>query len=72
MPNGPGIVTGFPQILSEATTVKAALRDRIRARRRVRPASERAAAARALVGIALELPEIQAAHCVALYAATIA
>jgi len=70
VPNGTGIVTDFPQILSEATTVKAVLRRRIRAERARRTPSERAAQARALVGIALELPEIQAAHCVALYAAT--
>ena len=71
MPNGTSIAAGFPQILSEATTIKAALRDHIRARRRVRSPAERAVAARALVGIALELPEIQSAHCVALYAATL-
>lgn len=70
MPNGTGIVMGFPQILSEATAVKAAFRDRIRATRRARTAAERAATARALVSIVLELSEIQAAHCVALYAAT--
>jgi 5-formyltetrahydrofolate cyclo-ligase len=69
VPNGTGIVTDFPQILSETTTVKAALRDRIRADRRARTAAERTAVARALVGIALELPELQSAHCVALYAA---
>jgi 5-formyltetrahydrofolate cyclo-ligase len=68
VPNATGIVTGFPQILSEATTVKAALRRRIRLERARRPPAERAAQGRALVGIALELPEIQAAHCVALYA----
>jgi 5-formyltetrahydrofolate cyclo-ligase len=69
VPNSTGTVTGFPQIRSEATAVKAALRDRIRARRRAMPAVERAAVARALVGVALELPEIQAARCVAVYAA---
>ena len=42
MPNGTGIVMGFPQILSEATAVKAAFRDRIRATRRARTAAERA------------------------------
>ena len=70
MPNGSGIVTGFPQILSDAPTVKAALRRRIRAARRLRTPAERAEAARALAGVALELPAVQAAHCVALYAAT--
>jgi 5-formyltetrahydrofolate cyclo-ligase len=70
VPNGTSIAMGFPQILSETIAVKAALRDRIRARRRVRTAAERAAAAGALVEIALERPEIQAARCVALYAAT--
>ena len=70
MPNGPGIVTGFPQILSDAPTVKAALRRRIRAARRARGAEERARVARALVGVALELPQIQGARCVALYAST--
>jgi 5-formyltetrahydrofolate cyclo-ligase len=70
VPNVTGIATGFPQILSEASAVKAAFRDRIRAQRRARTAAERAEAARALVSIVLELPEIQAAHCVALYAAT--
>ena len=70
MPNGTGIAAGFPQILSEATTVKAALRRRIRAERARRRPSERAAQGHALTGIALELPEIQGAHCVALYAAT--
>ncbi len=70
MPNGPGIVTGFPQILSDAPTVKAALRRRVRAARRLRTTAERADAAHALVGVALELPQIQAASCVALYAAT--
>jgi len=69
VPNGTGIAMGFPQILSETAAVKTALRDRIRARRRARSTAERAAVARALVGIVLELPEIQAAHCVALYAA---
>ena len=70
MPNGPGIVTGFPQILSDAPTVKAALRRRIRSARRLRGASERSAVAEALVDVAMELPQIQAASCVALYAAT--
>lgn len=70
MPNGTGIATGFPQIRSETTAVKAALRSRIRARRRLVGAGERAATARALAGTALELPEIQAARCVALYAST--
>jgi 5-formyltetrahydrofolate cyclo-ligase len=70
VPNGTGIATGFPQILSETPAVKAALRDRIRARRRARTAAERAEVARALVGIVVELPEIQSARCVALYAAT--
>ncbi len=70
MPNGPGIVAGFPQILSDAPTVKAVLRRRVRAARRQRTPDARAAAARALTGVALELPQIQAAHCVALYVAT--
>ena len=70
MPNVSGIVTGFPQILSDAPTVKASLRRRIRAARRLRGAAERAQDARALVGVALELPQIQAARCVALYAST--
>jgi 5-formyltetrahydrofolate cyclo-ligase len=70
VPNATGIATGFPQIQSEAIAVKAAFRDRIRAQRRVRTAAERAEAAAALVSIVLELPEIQSAHCVALYAAT--
>jgi 5-formyltetrahydrofolate cyclo-ligase len=70
VPNGPGIVAGFPQILSDAPTVKAALRRRIRAARRLRGPAERAEAAHALAGIALELPQVAAAHCVALYAAT--
>jgi len=70
VPNATDIATGFPHIRSETTAVKAAFRDRIRAQRRARTAAERAAAARALVSIVLELPEIQAAHCVALYAAT--
>jgi 5-formyltetrahydrofolate cyclo-ligase len=70
VPNGPGIVAGFPQILSDAPTVKAALRRRVRAARRLWTPSERDAAARELAGVALELPQIQAAHCVALYAAT--
>lgn len=68
MPNATGFVTGFPQILSEPTTVKAALRRRIRAERVRRTPAERALLGRALTGIALELPEIQAAHCVAIYA----
>jgi 5-formyltetrahydrofolate cyclo-ligase len=68
VPNGTGFVTGFPQILSEAGTVKAALRRRIRAERARRAPAERAAQGRALAGIALELPEIQSARCVALYA----
>ena len=46
VPNGSGIVTGFPQILSDAPTVKAALRRRIRASRRLRGAAERAEVAR--------------------------
>jgi 5-formyltetrahydrofolate cyclo-ligase len=70
VPNGTGIVTGFPQIRSEVTTVKAAFRDRIRTHRRLRTVAERAAESHALVETALELPEIQAARCVALYAAT--
>ena len=70
MPNGLGIATAFPQILSDAPTVKAALRRRIRSARRLRGASERSAVAEALVDVAMELPQIQAAHCVALYAAT--
>lgn len=70
MPNSSGIVTGFPQILSDAPTVKAALRRRIRASRRLRGATERAEVARGLIGVALELPQIQAARCVALYAST--
>jgi 5-formyltetrahydrofolate cyclo-ligase len=70
VPNGTGFVTGFPQILSEPTTVKAALRRRIRAQRARRTPGERAVQGGALAGIALELPEIQAAHCVALYAST--
>src|SRR5512133_3357917 len=57
VPNGTGIVMGFPQILSEATAVKAAFRDRIRATRRARTAAERAATAHALVSIVLELSE---------------
>jgi 5-formyltetrahydrofolate cyclo-ligase len=70
VPNGSGIVAGFPQILSDAPTVKAALRRRIRATRRLRGVAERAEVARAIIGVALELPQIQAAQCVALYAAT--
>jgi 5-formyltetrahydrofolate cyclo-ligase len=70
VPNGSGIVTGFPQILSDSPTVKAALRRRIRAVRRLRGAAERAEVARGLLGVALELPQIQAARCVALYAST--
>jgi 5-formyltetrahydrofolate cyclo-ligase len=68
VPNGTGLVTGFPQIRSELTTVKAALRHRIRSERARRSPADRAVQARALAGIALELPEIQAAHCVGLYA----
>jgi 5-formyltetrahydrofolate cyclo-ligase len=68
VPNGTGFVTGFPQILSETSMMKAALRRRIRAERARRTPAERAAHARALAGIALQLPEIQTAHCVALYA----
>jgi 5-formyltetrahydrofolate cyclo-ligase len=70
VPNGPGIVAGFPQILSDAPTVKAVLRRRVRAARLQRTPDARDAAARALTGVALELPQIQAAHCVALYVAT--
>jgi 5-formyltetrahydrofolate cyclo-ligase len=70
VPNSTGFVTGFPQILSEPTTVKASLRRGIRAQRARRSPAERTRQARALAGIALELPEIQAAHCVALYAST--
>ncbi len=70
MPNGLGIATAFPQILSDAPTVKAALRRRVRAARRRRTEAERAETARALAAVALELPAVQAAHCVALYAAT--
>jgi 5-formyltetrahydrofolate cyclo-ligase len=70
VPNGPGIAAGFPQILSDAPTVKAALRRRVRATRRLRTPAAREAVARALAGVALELPQIQTAHCVALYAAT--
>ena len=68
MPNGTGFAAGFPQILSEPTTVKPALRRRIRAERVRRTPPQRASLGRALAGIALELPEIQAAHCVAVYA----
>jgi 5-formyltetrahydrofolate cyclo-ligase len=68
VPNGTVFMTGFPQILSDAWTVKAALRRRIRAERARRTPAERAEQACVLAGIALQLPEIQAAHCVALYA----
>ena len=69
MPNGTGIVTGFPQILSDAPTVKAALR-----RSDPRPP---AAARRGRTGRGRprpssaspsNFPQIQAARCVALYA----
>jgi 5-formyltetrahydrofolate cyclo-ligase len=70
VPNTTGTVAGFPRILSEATSVKAALRDRIRAERRVRTPAERLLQGQALAGVALELPEIQAAHCVALFVST--
>ena len=70
MPNGLEIVAGFPQIRSDAPIVKAALRRRLRAARRSRSPGERAEAARALAGVALQLPQVAAAHCVALYAAT--
>lgn len=70
MPNLTSTVTGFPQILSETPSVKAALRRRIRAERRRRAPAERLAQGRALAAIALELPEVQVARCVALYVST--
>ena len=70
MPNLTSTVTGFPQILSETPSVKAALRRRIRAERRRRTPAERLAQGRALAAIALELPEVQIARCVALYVST--
>ena len=70
MPNLTGTVTVFPQILSEAPSVKTALRRRIRAERSRRSPAQRLIAGRALAGIALELPEIQTARCVALYVST--
>jgi len=70
VPNLSGTMTGFPQILSEAPSVKAALRRRIRAERSARTPTQRLLAGRALAGIALELPEIQSARCVALYVST--
>ena len=71
MPNLTRTVTGFPQILSELPSVKAALRRRIRAERSRRTPAQRLVAGRALAGIALELPEIQTARCVALYVSTV-
>ena len=71
MPNLTRTVTGFPQILSEPPSVKTALRRRIRAERSRRTPAQRLVAGRALAGIALELPEIQTARCVALYVSTV-
>jgi len=69
VPNGTGIAMGFPQIRPETTAVKSAMREWIRARRRLLSTAKRAETASALVETALEIPEIQAAQCVALYAA---
>ena len=49
--------------------IKRAVRSRIRAERRVRPAERRNADAEALTIVVRELPEVARARCVALYAA---
>jgi 5-formyltetrahydrofolate cyclo-ligase len=60
----------FPDLQVSAHTVKEGLRERIRAeRRRLRP-SDRHAAAHRLATIALEVPDIASAHCVAAYEST--
>lgn len=48
--------------------IKRAVRARIRAERRLRSAEQRAADARSLAAVVLELPEVATARCVAVYA----
>lgn len=52
----------------EPGMIKNAMRSRIRDERRARPAGQRDADAAALAAVVLELPEVLAARCVALYA----
>lgn len=55
-------------IVLDAVEAKAALRSRIRAERRRRPAAQREHDARALANVVIELPEVAASGCVSLYA----
>jgi 5-formyltetrahydrofolate cyclo-ligase len=57
-------------VLPDARTVKRSMRERIRAERRRRAPGGRAAEAQGVAEVALELPEIASARCVAAYSAT--
>lgn len=67
-PAGPVLVAERPA--TDHDPAKRAMRERIRAERRARPAAERAAAAQALADVLLELPELARSGCVAGYAST--
>jgi 5-formyltetrahydrofolate cyclo-ligase len=56
--------------LTDRTDIKRQMRERIRAERRATPAARRVADAEALARVALEVPEIANASCVALYEST--
>lgn len=59
-----------PQISTGSPSAKRALRARIRSERRTRPRSPRPVDGEALSTVVLEMPEVQSARCVALYAST--
>lgn len=65
IPSGLEVLGVTPTDLDE---IKKAVRGRIRAERRTRTPERRAADARAIAAVVLELPEIAGASCVALYA----
>jgi 5-formyltetrahydrofolate cyclo-ligase len=68
VPNTPGSASTVLEILGESASGKQALRGRIRAERRERPRSARLSDGEALAAVVLEMPEVAAADCVALYA----
>ena len=68
--NTSSVLGGPVAVLPDARHVKQAMRERIRAERRLREAHRREADAVSLTAVALEQPEIAAARCVAAYAST--
>jgi 5-formyltetrahydrofolate cyclo-ligase len=68
--NSPTLVGGSTALLPDARSVKQAMRERIRAERRMRDSRQLAADARGLAAVAGEVPEIASARCVAAYAST--